>query len=213
MDHYPPLGREAYSRGRWREDPSKPKSAEPATAPSGALPASAAAAAPSGDAAPARASVLPAAVAARLHPRSCPRSVLACAETTVETTNDRSSSDRVLTPNEETRSEETRLEVAHGACRCDTVRDAYHWSLMGERLAPRLVGIWRCFLSRADASIIARSVAGGLPLPRAVFRGVGARARRRERGIVGRRPRRSTKARPLEVEESRLMLPPLGSPG
>ena len=109
-------------RGRWREDPSKPKSAEPATAPSGALPASAAAAAPSGDAAPARASVLPAAVAARLHPRSCPRSVLACAETTVETTNDRSSSDRVLASNEE-----TRLEVAHGACRCDTVRDAYHW--------------------------------------------------------------------------------------
>ena len=86
----------------------------------------------------------------RSHPRSRPRSVLVCAETTVETTDDRSSSARVLAPNEE-----TLLEVAHGACRCDTVRDAYHWSLMGAHLAPRLVGIWRCFLSRADASIIA----------------------------------------------------------
>jgi hypothetical protein len=48
------------------KDPSKPRPAESAAVPTGALPASAAAAAPSGAAAPARTSVLPAAVAAPL---------------------------------------------------------------------------------------------------------------------------------------------------
>jgi hypothetical protein len=54
------------------KDPSKPKPAEPATAPSGAPPASAAAPAPSGVAVPARASVLPAAGAAALPSRLPP---------------------------------------------------------------------------------------------------------------------------------------------
>jgi hypothetical protein len=40
--------------------------------------------------------------------------------------------------------------AAPGARRCAIVPNAYHWSLMGAHLAPRLVGIWLGFLSHVQ---------------------------------------------------------------